>query len=349
MEKQTNINTYDSSIFLRQGAFVRWEGRWHLYEVSHQTAEFSQSEVNSIFYQKFFDSKSSFLAIQGHSCWSGEEWQNLFKSEKLSGLGSWSGPFREDYSQAFFQTKQRIQEGIWEKGVPVVFATNPATPTSTTLKSLLAQLSDVPDALIPFGFWKPGEGVIGATPEILYYRQDRIVKSMALAGTQPKSESCTLLADSKNLKEHQFVVNELRKKWQQFGEVQVSETKILELPFLYHLLTEFTVQLFENVSNEALVQAFHPTSALGVFPHERWRELESLPLQDQRDYFGAPMVFPLDKPGECLALVSLRQIQWNSQGTKLVAGGGVVEESLEELEWQEILAKMDSTKKSLGV
>lgn len=169
-----------------------------------------------------------------------------------------------------------------------------------------------------------------------------------LAGTQAKPDPCTLLEDTKNLKEHKFVVDELEKKWSHWGKVIKQPTRILELPTLFHLLTEIQVHLNKNVSDEMLINYFHPTSALGTSPYEKWQELKELPEQKDRGFFGSPLIYPLG-PEKTVAVVALRQIQWNQSEILLGAGGGVVQESQEGLEWDEILAKMNSVKKLLKV
>lgn len=298
---------------------------------------------------KFFDAELFHVGVKRRHIFSSEQWEKTFKFEPLSSFSDWQQPERELYSRAFHETQRKIHNLEWQKGVPVAISRLKSSMSRSNLTTLLHTLGDVPEALIPFGFWDESGGVIGASPEILYYRNKNKINSMALAGTQKKPGPCILMSDVKNRKEHQFVIDELRKKWERWGDVLIHDTEVLELPALYHLLTKISVNLRQDVSVDELVQSLHPTSALGVFPHERWQELLALPWQDERDYFGAPLIFPLSELDESLAIISLRQIQWNSREVKLVAGGGVVEESQEELEWAEILAKMDSVKKLLKI
>lgn len=349
MDQQTNIKSFDSSIFLNCGAFVRWRGVWYVYELGEKLHNSEIRQVKSISYRNFFDRESSHYRVTNFLTWSPEEWKSQWKSEKTSSLGVWQGPNRELYTKSFQMVQGKISLGEWQKAVPMAIDRIPHTLTKHSLETLLARLSDVPPNLMPFGFWTSAGGVIGASPELIYYRDQQMIESMALAGTQEKTGPCVLLNDEKNLKEHQFVVRELEKKWSQWGQVHMEPTEILELPTLYHLLTRFRVELDCPTRDEQLIQAFHPTSALGVFPYEKWRQLQEFPFQNERDNYGAPLVFPLAKKEESLAIVSLRQIQWNAHEIKLSAGGGVVKESQEELEWKEILAKMGSVKKLLEI
>ena len=110
----------------------------------------------------------------------------------------------------------------------------------------------------------------------------------------------------------------------------------------------FKVKILNTWDDLKALQLFHPTSALGVSPFVKWRELEKLPEQNTRKYFGAPFFVRLGDE-KSLAVVALRQIQWNAEEIRIGAGGGVVQESQEELEWLEILAKIESVKKLMGI
>lgn len=348
MEQQSSINSFDTSIFLNRGAFVRWEGAWQLFILSESPTSSHKSQGLSIGYRNFFDLLSSYIEVAGSAIWNLSEWKQAWKAETPSGSIAWQGPRKELYTKGFEQIQEKFRTHEWKKAVPIGTDRAQGPLRLNQLTSILAQLSDVPDNLIPFGFWTPEGGVVGASPEIIFYRDGSEVRSMALAGTQAKPGPCTLLQDKKNRNEHQIVVDELNRKWNCWGRVLINPTEILELPSLYHLLTRVQVQLNENPTNEELVNFFHPTSALGTSPYEKWQELKALPEQASRGYFGAPFVFPLGEQ-KSVAIVALRQVQWNQSEIQLSAGGGVVQESQEELEWQEILAKMGSVKKLLKV
>lgn len=347
MDTQINTNRFDSSNFLNQGAFVRWRGMWFLYELSKGLESSEKNPLNSVVYSKFFDRKLSRLRVQKVTVWDPQTWKDTWKSESPSTFSGWQGPNRELYTRSFQQIQRKIEQGLWEKAVPIAFDRISRGLKKSELQSLLAALTEAPEPLIPFGVWTQEGGVLGATPETLFYRRGPRIESMALAGTQAKGQEMSLLLDSKNLAEHAFVADELETKWSRWGRALRNPVQVLELPTLLHLQTLFHVDLQNDVSDEELVVGLHPTSALGTFPPEAWQELQSLPEQADRGFFGAPILFPLAGSEESLAIVSLRQIQWNRDEIKLGAGGGVVKQSQEELEWNEILAKMNSVKKLL--
>jgi len=64
--------------------------------------------------------------------------------------------------------------------------------------------------------------------------------------------------------------------------------------------------------------------------------------------FGGPILFRLS-PEKIMALVAIRNIEWNSQGIKVGTGGGVVAASQLEREWLELQQKREAVFKSLGM
>lgn len=330
---------------------MRWKDEWILFEGPFELCDEGNSEVFSIACPYFFDTDGKLYKAQNQTKMDFASWQSLFRPESNSGSFQWQDPSRSLYAKSFQNVMAEIRTGNWKKAVPIAFARSKGTLTSQDKKTILSRLSSVSPNLIPYGFWKDGAGMIGLTPEVLFFRNEDQLESMALAGTQRKPGPCQLMEDAKNLKEHDFVVKEINEKLQKFGSVNSHGPKVLELPTLFHLLTEFSVEL--NTGNEAwsdlkALQYFHPTSALGISPFLKWRELENLPEQKDRKFFGAPFLLKLSAQ-KSLALVALRQIQWDQDEIKIGAGGGIVQESQEELEWLEILAKIDSVKKLLGI
>ncbi len=348
MDTQTIIRTFNHSIFLKEGAFVRWKGVWYVFQGPFEAVENENRQVFSIACQDFYGHRRQVWRSPSPLILSSEAWKEALKSESPSCSFTWSGPSRELYSKSFEKVQKEIQEGNWQKAVPIAFTRASGSFSPQQIRGLLYHLAEADESLIPYGYWKDGVGVMGLTPEILFYRRDLELHSMALAGTEKKKGECHLLQDPKNLKEHNLVAQEVKNKLKNWGEPQMEGPQVLELPTLYHLLTQFRVQLESPWNDIESLQYFHPTSALGVSPHTRWKEMESLPEQKDRGFFGSPLLFKLSDE-ESLALVALRQIQWNQNEIMIGAGGGVVQESQEELEWEEILAKMDSVKKLMGI
>ncbi len=335
---------------------MRWKGKWIVFEgpfeplaaSADQFSNKSNSSVLSISCGSFFDSNSAPFKASKQVSMDLASWKTMFKPEFGSCSFQWFGPSRQLYSKSFARVKAEIALGNWKKAVPIAFDRSSGTLSEVNKKYILSQVSNAPESLIPYGFWKQGSGMIGLTPEILFSREKNKLETMALAGTEKKQGPCHLLADSKNLKEHDFVVQDLLEKLKSFGKVEMYGPVVLELPTLYHLLTKFSIHLQKNWNDLESVSKLHPTSALGISPSYKWKELEDLPEQKTRNFFGAPFLLQIGSE-ESLALVALRQIQWDLNEVRIGAGGGVVQESEEEFEWLEILAKIDSVKKLMGI
>lgn len=352
MHSHFSIEGVNTSNFLSEGAFVRWNGVWFIFEGPFQAVRLTgapdESEVFSMYCQDFYGSWASGLKATAVHSLKKPFWHHLIlKNPSLS--RNWTEPSREKYSESFRQIQAQIDVGNWSKAVPICFTRAEGVPTDQEKVQIIRKMAEAPENLIPYGFWNNQMGVMGLTPEVLFAQRGSELESMALAGTEKRTElPSSLIQDSKILKEHQFVADELHLKLKKFGEIELKGPEVLELPTLRHLLTRFHVRLKDEFSTLEALQSLHPTSALGISPFSKWQELAKLPEQSHRNFFGAPLLFNLGDLGS-LAIVALRQIQWKDDLVQIGAGGGVVRESQEELEWQEILAKIDSVKKTLGM
>lgn len=188
----------------------------------------------------------------------------------------------------------------------------------------------------------------GATPELLFQRQDGELLVPAVAGTVPLSEGVPehtlrdqLLSSRKDREEHQLVVDGIRETLESLGFVEASapkEPSVLRTPKLLHLFTPITVFDNPKVKSEQLVEALHPTPAIGGLPREEARgflfEFEGF----DRGLFSAPLLFR--EPGRELCLVAIRSGLLTRSSLHLYAGAGVVRGSSAEGEWNETESKL---------
>lgn len=208
-------------------------------------------------------------------------------------------------------------------------------------------LESHPDLFV-FGFWNGDAGVLGATPEVLFHVKDHQLKTMALAGTRSQEKKQELLKDSKELKEHQFVIEDLKQKLEKFGWAKVGKTEIAEFGTIAHLKTEIEIEL-SHLEVDDLLKRLHPTAALGVFPRNygiQW--MKDLPYQEQRGVFGAPLTFSLSHT-EVISIVAIRCLQWSPLGSQIGTGCGIIESSDLQREWSELALKRQSVMKILGL
>jgi menaquinone-specific isochorismate synthase len=268
----------------------------------------------------------------------------------------WDSPYQSHFRHAVKDLQVRIAAQELKKAVPYVFDVSPQHMEPShliySLHHLLKTVNHQP--LFVYGFWEKGEGLLGATPEILFHYQKKnemILATMACAGTQKRnSDAPSLLSDAKELNEHQLVVQGITESLSPYGKVKVGNIKILELPTLKHLVTPIEVKLDVQPDFEAVVRALHPTPALGAFPRhagEQW--LYDYQQKVDRRRYGAPAGL-INKGGEeAICLVAIRNLQWNERGLAIGAGCGVVKESQLDKEWQEVRLKINSIKEMLAL
>lgn len=259
--------------------------------------------------------------------------------------------------ERIFQTIQgRIQRGEIDKVVPVVTAKSKNVPSLVDRAIMLNHLLEAHENLYVYGFWQGDDGILGATPEILFTKEGSSIRSVALAGTCPRSDvgiRMPLLKDPKELKEHELVIKDIKSVIEKWGWVRVGATEILELPALLHLKTSIELES-TTAQVDDLIKALHPTAALGVSPRNyglSW--LKNLDGQGHRRWFGAPLMFRVpphnhENKEAWICLVAIRNLQWSKEGSWLDTGAGLVSNSELQREWRELDVKRESVFKMLG-
>lgn len=351
----TQSDTYS---FLTQGALYRRpEGTFCLF-----WEEFNLDELESFGIQSFFDSK-----IKGYTakrqilnCSASQLKTALQEFTASHAWKPWAGddfqaPTVESFRQSFETIQNEIKELRLQKAVPVVFSRSSRAVTPLDRAHWILRLMELPSSVHLYGFWTPESGILGATPETLFHVKGQTLKTMALAGTASRSaggSQADLLSDPKEQQEHRLVIEDLQEQLRDFGQVTRGETHVVELPTLWHLRTWLEVQLQRPLAGQdlqKLIQRLHPTPALGLAPRARgFSWLRSLPEQQDRHFFGAPLAFRLAKD-EVVALVMIRGVQWDSRGAAIGTGCGIVADSQFEKEWSELAAKRNTVLKSLGL
>ena len=359
MDRQNSITLQSFTNLLATGALLRHEGMWTLIEGPFTPVKNANNPGISVFWPDFYD-------LENQPLWQGkrtfllstQEFKTLCESylqsqpltrPQLAGT-SWQEPKKEDFAVAVEAMLAKIHRGEIHKAVPAVFARNSQTVNSADLVQMILHLLNAPPSLYVYGFWQNGSGVLGATPEVLFDFSKNVLRTMALAGTAPKSDTqrTSLLQDPKEMQEHQFVVEDLEKKLSHLGTVTCRGPHILELPTLFHLKTDIEVRCDQTPDFYQLTKDLHPTPALGVAPRAvGYRWMAAYPGQEGRRGFGAPFAF--FQQDRALCLVAIRSLQWDSQESMIGSGCGIVAESELEREWKELFHKRLSVKKILGL
>lgn len=260
-------------------------------------------------------------------------------------------PFSIDAFRPLFESvKVAMQRGDFTKIVPVQFENGRMLERSDLWPWLLRRT--IPAGMSVYGYSYQNHGMAGVTPEMLFESDGGGYRTMALAGTRPVDRAAELLRDSKELREHRLVVDDIVRRLAPFGNVEVETIRILELPGIAHLATPIRFEEIgpERMSFAEMVRRLHPTAALGVSPRteagERW--LREADRGVKRRTFGAP--FGLELPNQrALALVAIRNVQWQGDAVRVGAGAGLLAESQLEREFDELREKREQVKALLGL
>ena len=193
------------------------------------------------------------------------------------------------------------------------------------------------------------DGFVGASPELLVSRRDRVVRAHPLAGTAARLDDAAedaaaieaLRGSSKDRVEHRITIDWLLSELLEFSSYVDAEPEpsIVTLENVHHLGT-----LVEGVLSEPpasvleLVKAVHPTPAVGGKPQaDALTLIGELEGFDRLRYAGPSGWF--DGQGNGQFAVAVRTAQISGSTATVAAGVGVVAQSDPHAELEETQAK----------
>lgn len=193
-----------------------------------------------------------------------------------------------------------------------------------------------------------------ATPEILLdghgadWRTIALAGTMKLEGDQLDGEGETLTWSTKNIQEQRIVATYITECLELFtGDFREEGPRTVRAANLVHLRSDFTFKLADNNKIGDLLQALHPTPAVcGLPKREAFKFIVKNEHTPRRYYSG--FMGPVAQENTHL-YVSLRCMNIDGDVCHLYAGGGLLKDSVEEQEWLETEAKMETMKKLLYV
>lgn len=202
-----------------------------------------------------------------------------------------------------------------------------------------------------FAFGRNGAYFVGATPEVLLTANAGYFRTMALAGSAPRSEDPAqdaafgqaLLASEKELQEHNFVVQAV---WQALRSrcrcIAVDASPSLhKLKCVQHLVTHFEGEIIQPCSLLDIIEQLHPTPAVGGVPCNRALEFLRAHEGFDRGWYAGPVGW-LDALGNGEFMVSLRSGLIDRRSATLFAGCGLVAGSDPEKEYRETQLKFST-------
>ena len=186
-----------------------------------------------------------------------------------------------------------------------------------------------------------------ASPEVLLLRDSVQWHTMALAGTMRYADHLPQWSD-KNVREQDYVTRYIKACLDRYSDdVSLTGPYTKRAGGLVHLCTDFSFNLSPDVRLGDVLDAMHPTPAVCGLPKEEALQFILDNESVDRDYYSG-FSGPLNLEGQTSFFVSLRCMRIIGDRYRLFAGGGILPESDESLEWEETEAKMQTMLSLMG-
>jgi len=192
-----------------------------------------------------------------------------------------------------------------------------------------------------------GPTLFGATPERLVSLRGRQIQTEALAGSTGRGDTPEedewlareLLESEKDIHEHELVVDAVRDQLSPFAaSVRTGQRTVRQLDSVQHLRTPISAELADVEHVLDLIDALHPTPAVGGLPPDRaWRTIRETESFD-RGWYAAPVGW-FDAAGNGTFAVAIRSAVADGTTATLFAGAGIVLDSDPDREWDEVQLK----------
>lgn len=194
---------------------------------------------------------------------------------------------------------------------------------------------------------EPGVAFLGASPERLFRREGRLLKSEAIAGTRPRGATpeadaalASQLFDSgKERNEHSLVLERIRERLGALSERIRTDRRpqVLRLASVQHLATSIEADLSGCADDAELLARLHPTPAVCGEPLERARTIIRACEPFDRGLYAGPIGVVGAASDVCVAIRSALVV---GDRVTAFAGAGVVAGSNAEAEWRETEHKL---------
>ena len=269
---------------------------------------------------------------------------------------------REVYAKDFEAFHSKLEGGEFGK---IVLSRHACAAVRKTAMEMFRTACELYPRMFIALFSSPWSGSwLVASPEIILEGSDGMWYTMALAGTMPLGDGAetrrerkaegrdrmvegreeTVVWSEKNIREQRYVATYIADRVRPFAKDMMETGPVTtRAGQLMHLKSDFTFTT-DGSNIGALLKALHPTPAVcGVPKEETCRFIIENEHCRRRYYCG--FCGPLWTDGETHLFVTLRCMDL-SNGL-LYAGGGLLKESSEAMEWEETEAKMGTMRKVL--
>lgn len=224
-----------------------------------------------------------------------------------------------------------------------------ALPRPVSAFALLKRWHQAEHRTIPFLMQlAPDSSFLGCTPERLYQRRSREITTEALAGTVRNcplgggAGVSELRSDIKIHRENFLVQDYIERQLMSLCETtQVNPfADVVELKHIQHLRKSMTGYLHPEIQDEGILNALHPTPAIGGAPKDLALRFIAEHEPFQRGWYAGAIGYM--SADETEFSVAIRSALIQSETIDFYAGAGIVAGSEPIAEWLELESKIAS-------
>lgn len=204
---------------------------------------------------------------------------------------------------------------------------------------------------------QPFHAFYGATPELLVQVNGSNIETMALAGSIKRGKTSEeddafgqeLLNSEKDRYEHQLVIDKMQERLTPLtADLRIGETGLMKLSNIQHIYTPIDGLLKKGQGVLPIVEALHPTPALGGDPREIAMQIIQEAEPVPRGWYAAPIGW-IDQNMDGQFGVAIRSAVAQDKRVWMYAGAGIVSASDPEKEWDETALKFRPMMEALGI
>jgi anthranilate synthase component 1 len=228
---------------------------------------------------------------------------------------------------------------------------------STTLYRTLRALNPSP---YMFHLQLDGLELVGSSPEMMVRVADGRVTVRPIAGTRPRGKTpeqdaameAELMADEKERAEHVMLVDLGRNdvgRLAKYGTVQVTDLMVVEkYSHVFHIVSQVEGELRDGSSALDAFRAVFPAGTMTGAPKVRAMEIiDELEPERRGAYAGALGLIAAGDQRMDLA-ITIRTCVIADGVASVQAGGGIVHDSIPEMEWEETENKARAMLTAIG-
>jgi anthranilate synthase component 1 len=271
-------------------------------------------------------------------------------------------PFESNITkEKFFENVQAAKKYITSGDIiQVVGSQRFSTPVKASPIDIYRAARSVNPSPYLFLLELNGFSLVGASPEIHVRCEDRRVEIRPIAGTRPRGKTTEadaalekeLLADPKERAEHVMLVDLARNDLGRvcdFGSVQVKDLMIIErYSHVMHIVSQVEGRLSTDRSLYDLMRATFPAGTLSGAPKIRAMQIISELEQTTRGSYGGCVGY-FSFNGNLDTCITIRTALIKDGTVYVQAGGGWVNDSVPEAEFQETVNKSKAMLKAVAM